>query len=278
MTCVGASNAGKTAREGSSAENNGVGPRHPSTSELQARTRESSWSRLGLSEGDVHIWCAPLDKVEATPFLWNTLSQQERERANGFLLKRDLRRFVVGHAYLRGILGQYTGISPKDIPLASETHGKPSLGGSWEAKRIRFNMTHSTGLALFAVTLDRAIGVDLEGVTRTPGLEEMAARYFSKPERAYIEAFRGLRRRRAFFRVWTRREALAKGMGRGLSGLLDSDLARCDCSQKSTRIGDWQIEGLDNRPGFEAAVARNGPIKRITPKEITEVALLAERQ
>jgi len=238
---------------------------------------ENHWSRRVLTEGDVHLWYAPLDDYEVTPLFWDTLSQQERERANGFLLERDLRRFVVGHAFLRGILGQYTGISPKDISLASESYGKPSLGGSREAKRIRFNPTHSAGLALYAVTLDRDIGVDIEGVTKTPGLEEVAARFFSKPERAYIEAFRGFRRCRAFFRIWTRREALVKGMGRGLSGLLDLDRADCDCSQKSTRIGNWQIEGLGDRPGFEAAVARNGSINRITSQEITEIALLAER-
>ena len=227
-----------------------------------------------LAEGDVHLWYVSLDEVQASPKMWDVLSREEQERSYGFCLERGWRRFVVGRAFLRGILAQYSRIPPNEVPLASGSCGKPSLGGSREARRIRFNLSHSAGLALYAVTLDRDIGVDLENVTQTAGLEGIAARLFSKSERAYVDASRGVFRARAFFRIWTRREALVKGMGRGLLGLSELNRADCDCSQKSSRTGDWRIEGLDHCSGFEAAVALAGPVNRITTGEIARVPSL----
>jgi 4'-phosphopantetheinyl transferase len=84
-------------------------------------------------------------------------------------------------------------------------------------------------------------------------------------------------RRRAFYDAWTRKEALVKGLGAGLS----FPLARVDVSHEP-RIGsvllsvddraadscDWSVISLDVPEGYSAAFAVQAPTGdiRLTPE------------
>jgi 4'-phosphopantetheinyl transferase len=230
----------------------------------------------GLSDGDVHLWYASLDQFETGPLLHTTLSADEQAERGSFLRERDWRRYVVGRSLLRVILGRYLGIAPGEIRIAYDCHGKPSLEGPRNVRRLRFNLSHSKGSALYAVTLDREIGVDLECVSVIPEIGQIADRFFSKQERALIHALRGVRKYKAFFRIWTQREALLKAGGQGLSGLAamagDSmnwaaaKSLRCLGPNKDRPSG-LSVEELDICPGFAAAVAAEGPIGRLVCRE-----------
>lgn len=230
------------------------------------------WAGIDLSEGEVHLWRVSLDQFEMSPLLCATLSADEQVRRNSFRSEREWKRFVVGRVLLRAILGRYLGIIPGEIRLCYNRRGKPSLGGPQEARRVRFNLSHSGGLALYAVTLDREIGVDLERVSDIPGLQQIADRFFSRHERALIHDLRDVQKGEAFFRIWTRKEALLKARGQGLSGLtatagdpMDWTSVRSlrDLCPKRNRSSGWSIAELGHLPGFAAAIAVEGRISRL---------------
>jgi 4'-phosphopantetheinyl transferase len=232
--------------------------------------------KTDLSEGDVHVWHALLDKFEVGPLLYTALSADEQAKRDSFLREREWKRFAVGRALLRVILGRYLGIAPGKIRLARNCHGKPSLEGLQKVRRVRFNLSHSNGFALYAVTLDREIGVDLECIAHIQELEQVADRFFSERERTLIHSLKGVQKDEVFFRIWTRKEALLKAQGQGFSGLTATAGDSMNwASAKSlrgfgpnkNRLSSLSVEELDICPGFAAAVAVEGPIDRLVCRE-----------
>ncbi len=97
--------------------------------------------------------------------------------------------------------------------------GKPSLiDEGW----LEFNMSHSGDLALYAITEGRAVGVDVERVRPDVARELTEARFFTAAETDALLALPEDGRARAFFTVWTRKEACLKATGDGLSVPLDA--------------------------------------------------------
>ena len=86
---------------------------------------------------------------------------------------------------------------------------------------MRFNISHSGGLAVFAFTLDCEVGVDVEEIRELKDLAEIAARFFCAEETAELMSLPADQRTAAFFRCWTRKEAYIKAIGDGLSAPLD---------------------------------------------------------
>ncbi len=81
---------------------------------------------------------------------------------------------------------------------------------------LEFNLSHSRDWILIAVARGRVVGVDVERLAHEAELFSMAAQVFARHE---VEAFEKLppgERMEAFFRTWTRKEAILKATGEGL--------------------------------------------------------------
>lgn len=234
------------------------------------KTTEFSWSHpptnLVLSENDVHLWFSSLDlPASSLQQLETTLDTDERERAKGFCSERERARFVVGRGLLRKILGQYSGAGPSDLRFSYGSRGKPSLIECLGGDRIQFSLAHSNRYAIYAFTLDRRIGVDLECVEPIES-EEIANRFFSDREKAALHALAGNERLETFFKIWTAKEAYLKACGEGLAHPLNKIETRIDPrDMRSLRIqGDmqknssWSLEQLRPISGFTAALVVEG--------------------
>jgi 4'-phosphopantetheinyl transferase len=213
-----------------------------------------------LALGEVHVWAACLDEPEEAA-LPSWLSGEEEARACRFRFRRDSRRFRVARAVLRGLLGGYLDLDPRELGIAYGPRGKPSVPG------IHFNVSHSAELALFAFSRDRELGVDLEYERSLPEAGDIAGRYFSPGESAVLHRLPGPERAPAFFRGWTRKEAFIKATGDGLSRPLDSfdvSLAPDEPARLLRVEGDgeasrrWWLEDLRPAPGFAGALAVEG--------------------
>jgi len=230
--------------------------------------RNVQWERppanMFLSHDDVHVWRASLDQpVLRVQWLARTLDADERLRAQRFYFEQDRIHFTVARGLLRTILGYYLGIEPGRLRFSYGAQGKPSLEEMPEGERIRFNLARSRGLSLYAFTLDREIGVDLEHIRLITETEQSAHGFFSDQEKA---AFQGLvehQKQRAFFRYWTCKEAYLKASGEGLELPLDQ-IDVLLASGKPARLlsinGDiqeasrWSLEELKLVSGFAAAL------------------------
>lgn len=169
----------------------------------------------GLTRDKVHIWPVPLDlphfQLDA---LHRTLAPDEVSRAARFHFDSDARAYIAGRGLLRAILARYLGAAPGDVRFTYEPHGKPQLA---PGNGVQFNLTHSRDRALIAVTRDRQIGVDLEWVRPLPDLDQLAMATLTPDERANLYSLAPKEALAAFFRAWTRKEAVLKARGDGLT-------------------------------------------------------------
>jgi 4'-phosphopantetheinyl transferase len=212
---------------------------------------------IALAAGEVHLWRARLDVPDsAFPSLQTLLDPTEAARVARLLDPVKVRRFTVGRALLRRILSLYLDADPAALVFGAGPTGKPFLAGEGGSD-LSFNLSHSGPWALFAVTRGIAVGVDLEEIDPALDFERLAAQFFTPGENALLRGVSPGRRRRAFYRMWTRKEAWLKGMGWGFSasasgvGLLDLDSG-----------GDavWRVRSFPVGHGFLGALAVAGEV------------------
>lgn len=168
-----------------------------------------------LAPNEIHIWRVALD-VTALEMrrLRRTLSADELARAARFHFHRDRRRFIAARGALRNLLAKYLKQAPSALRFSYGPWGKPSL---LPPNDLRFNLSHSHDLALYAVS-GREVGIDLERID---------GRFGGEP----------------FFVEWTQHEASLKAGGMGL------------LQPESSAAGDWLIQPVPVGSEYAAALA-----------------------
>ena len=220
---------------------------------------------LTLGCHEVHVWRATLDQSpsQIQSFLLN-LAADERARAERYYFENDREHFIVARGVLRAILGSYLNRAPECVSFCYNSHGKPALVGEPDGDGIRFNVSHSHGVALYAVTRGREVGIDLERIRDDVAVVEIAQRFLSSPEVAMLLSLPTEAQRHAFFRCWTRKEAYIKARGEGLSLLLDQfDLSLASgepdailgTQRDPSETSRWSLQELTPAPGYVAALA-----------------------
>jgi len=182
------------------------------------------------------------------PALCASLSAAERSRAARLRFARHRRRFIVARAHLRELLGERLQARPESIEFSYGPNGKPALAGRFAASGWRFNLSHCEELALYAFSRSGEVGVDVEAVRELSDADAIAARFFSPAEGAAYASLAAHERPRGFFTCWTRKEALAKGLGSGLASGLETPDA-------SSPPPGWRLQSFSPAPGFIAALA-----------------------
>jgi 4'-phosphopantetheinyl transferase len=216
---------------------------------------------MEMGPSEVHVWSADLDQPSISRHsLEGYLSAYERARANRFRYKRDRERFMVGRGTLRALLACYAGVEPGRIDIEYGPNGRP-----YADLAVHFNVSHCGPLALFALSLEQAIGVDVEAVRPEPLEDLVAEHFFSAAEQRSLAAVAPSEQATAFFACWTRKEAYIKATGDGLSLPLESfDVTLAPYEQarllRTARMHDdsaaWTIHDLSGiAPGYAAAVA-----------------------
>jgi 4'-phosphopantetheinyl transferase len=175
--------------------------------------------------------------LDTAPCRWEWLSHDERIRADRFRFEHDRRWFVACRSALRGALAEALGRPPMDLRFVYGKEGKPALGTeTW----LRFNVAHSGGRALLAISDRLEIGVDIEEICPERATDGVARLVFTDEERAELRAGEFVD---TFFALWTRKEAYLKAIG---TGFATPNLAIPD---------DWHVENVACAPGYKAALA-----------------------
>ena len=173
---------------------------------------------LTLDLGEIHVWRVSLAQTESClQNLQQTLSTDERTKADRFRFPKDRSQFIVSRGALRAILSRYLNISSHILRFDYNPYGKPSLTVAQGGNTLRFNLSHSRGMALIAITKNRDIGVDLEGINQNFSCLEIAEKFFSPLENSVLRSLPEHFQATAFFTCWTRKEAYIKAVGKGLS-------------------------------------------------------------
>ena len=219
-------------------------------------------AKFTLAAGQVHVWLVRADDAAlCMACCENLISTVERDRAARFKFEKDRRLYTAAHAALRSILAGYLNVAPGDLEFEIGQRGKPRLAPTFSIDSLEFNLSHSSEVALIAVTREREIGVDVEHIKENFAFAEVAERYFTTREVSAIRALPQDLQRRAFYQCWTSKEAFLKAKGVGLSGELDEveiiigDNGRVQV--KSTLPG-WYLSELNPCNGYVGAVVLDG--------------------
>jgi 4'-phosphopantetheinyl transferase len=176
-----------------------------------------------LADNEVHVWRAQLELPSSqVQLLRGLLTDDELDRANRFSFEIDRQRFIAARGTLRAILGRYISIEPGHLRFYYNQYGKPFLAPEFSSYLLNFNLSHSGSMALYAITRNMEIGVDVERIRSGFDYEEIAKRFFSANEMAILRAIPVEKKLEAFYNCWTRKESYIKAHGKGLSLPLDS--------------------------------------------------------
>ena len=232
----------------------------------------SSWDsppkKLILPSNAVHVWRAALH-VSASYLrtLEDTLAADERARAERFYFQKHREHFITGRGLLRNILSRYLEKEADQLRFCYNSYGKPALTEETGAEGLCFNLSHSHGIALYAITHDREIGIDIEYFRPDVEAEKLAERFFSPREAAVLRALPEHLRKEGFFNCWTRKEAYIKAEGEGMSiplsafdvSLTPGEPAALLRTQKHPqKTSRWSLQALNLEPDYAAALAVKG--------------------
>lgn len=213
-----------------------------------------------LASNEVHCWSANLDdSPETSTRFYTTLTCDERNRSARFRFERDRQRFIAARGVVRDILGHYLRTDPGDITFAHNAFGKPDLSPVL-GSRLKFNLSHSAGLALVAIAADSNVGVDLEYIQTQSETAEIARHFFASTEVEQLNALPSHLYAEAFFSCWTKKEAYLKARGEGLATPLHSFAVplTTDPARTPVNLHGWSLYTLRPAPGYAGALAIEG--------------------
>jgi 4'-phosphopantetheinyl transferase len=220
----------------------------------------------------VDVWRFDLDEPLSTVSASSPLSSDELTRANRFHFERDRLHFARCRSSLRFLLSRYLEIPPAEIRFDYQPNGKPEVAAQQNPRRLRFNVSHSAGVALIAVNAARRIGIDIEKIRVDVDITALAEQSFSSREQVGFRALPGHLRAPAFFACWTRKESFLKATGDGLSFSLgdfsvtthpDLDPVLEEIRGDTAARKQWILADLSVVDGYRATVAVEGSFARL---------------
>ena len=226
-----------------------------------ASTDAAKITHLPLSV--VHLWTKSLDtSLDEVERCYELLSPEERARAQRFQVETPRRAFILTRGTLRLLLAKYLDRPPSDLSFRYTEFGKPLLN---EGNELRFNVSHTDGIALLAFVKGPELGVDIEKIRPVKDLKDLANRFFSVSERQKLNELEAEDElQAAFFRCWTCKEAYIKGKGEGLSIPLHQFDVSLEPGEKSALIATrpdpseaerWRVRDISFDPSYAAALA-----------------------
>jgi 4'-phosphopantetheinyl transferase len=218
----------------------------------------------------VTVWRIGLDPGDRAEALRRHLAPDEVERLERLRRSAVGPRWLVSRAAMREVLAAELGVSPAAVRLKLGPHGRPQLDPDTHPIDLDFNLSHSGQLALLATARGMRVGVDVERLRSRDPLR-VADRYFSAAELEALRAHPPADRPRAFLRYWTAKEALAKGLGIGLTvpwGELELSQQPGGTMVPVRRARDWRLVELGDLPdGYCGALAVDDGDARITIRD-----------
>jgi 4'-phosphopantetheinyl transferase len=248
-----------------------------------------------LEKRDIHLWLLFSDEMTSEPLhahYFSLLSAQELQQQKRFCFAEDRLRYLLTRALVRTVLSRYAPIVPREWRFATNSYGRPHIANPLPAGAdLRFNLSHTRGLIVLAVTQARDIGVDVENTRSRVVSTEIAARFFSRAEADALSRLPPQQRQERFLEYWTFKESYIKARGMGLSIPLDQ-FSFCYSGERNVQMtthealadapGRWQFWQLRPAPEYCLAVCvqRAGTqasqllVRKAVPAESEQVIVL----
>lgn len=188
--------------------------------------------------------CAPLPSC-----IFETLNEEEIRAARRFRQRSDLVRSALGRFLIRRELGSLLAIRASEVKLEMGQFGKPCLA-STVGVRIEFNISHS-GARLALATGTTPVGIDVEENRTVEEVESLVQRYLTADEWCALLKQRHACHSNEFLKYWTRKEAVLKALGSGLS----RDPGSVSTLHDDDTAHQWIVKSIFTDGLFHCAVA-----------------------
>lgn len=149
---------------------------------------------------------------------WAILTEEERRTAKKFVQTIHQENFIIARGMLRFLLAKYLNCLPQNICFTSNDYGKLFI--AHPSSNLYFNVSHSNDKIVYALSLNKNLGIDIEYIRDNVEECNIAQKFFHKNEYAFIKQLNDCNQqlaKMAFFHCWTRKEAFIKAIGLGLS-------------------------------------------------------------
>ncbi len=169
----------------------------------------------------IRLWFVNLtDFFAESDRLKDLLSATEWERTKRQRIPQRRLEFITARGLLRLLLARELNITAQRVPIDYTPYGKPKLVSA-QNEQLQFNMSHSAGCALYALSDDSPVGVDIEQIRSRRSVGSVARRLFTPAEQRFLFcATPDDDATHRFHALWVRKEAYAKAVGTGLSSAL----------------------------------------------------------
>lgn len=170
-----------------------------------------------MSVANIDIWFAevplsvPRELLERCESI---ISANEMESVKRFRFEERQCEALLTRALARVALSKYIGRDPHECRFDVSSEGRPVLENAPQG--FDFNISHSTGCVVIAVSKYAQVGIDTESYARAGEIAEIASRVLTGKEAAATDALRNRARNRQLIELWALKEAWSKASGEGV--------------------------------------------------------------
>lgn len=193
---------------------------------------------------------------------WGLLCEQERNRVNEFYFETSKLRFIVSRGMLRILLSYYTNISSSNIDFCTNKYGKLFLKNYPE---LQFNMSYSNKIICYAFTLFHPLGVDVEWKNPDFDISTVIEFVLTPTEQKFFMGANLEEKSSIFYEIWSKKEALVKAIGVGLSYPIHTiDVIHVNSmepiylktfEEENRGKQEWYVYPINELSGYSCAIA-----------------------
>lgn len=224
---------------------------------------------MKINQDEIHIYSLNFSKDNSLiEKFYHLLSDDERKKIEQYKFPNDRKRASETFIYRRLIISNYLNANPKMIVFNKSSFGKPLLIEP-NNSGFQFNYSHSEGKFVFTISKNSEIGIDIEFIKAFTDIDSLSKKYFSDDEFSFYNALQTKELKLNFFyRVWTRKEALLKGIGTGINdemkkiSVIDNDNPNKSKLSFDFNNQIWQIEDLELEDNFIGSIAYLSPVRK----------------
>lgn len=166
----------------------------------------------------------------------SVLSEEEKIKLAKYKNPKAKSAFLTARFYLRKLLSDRLKITqPSEIRIEIAETGKPFLK---DYSKLFFNLSHTQNMIAIGFS-EKSIGIDVESISRSVNKDSILKHYFSEKEQQSYYSIQQSERSTAFFVGWTRKEAVLKATGFGLSKMNNNEVS-FDINSEKPIISDSQ--------------------------------------
>lgn len=191
---------------------------------------------------------------------YSLLLKEEQLKSESFLKEEDRIRYVLGRIYVRKLLANYLKTEPSDLEFKYSEQNKPILENY---PMVNFNISHSGDYIILGFANKWSVGVDIELMNTHVDLYNMIINCMSSTEVSVI--LNSEMPRQMFYKYWTRKEALLKGIGIGLTDRLKdincSDGLNLVPIEFSGFASSWKVWSFEMENSYSVSIAHDSAIR-----------------